>query len=373
MGWEPGTGNAKPEGASREISIHQHGSSTSDHSQAVVLMNFQDTEFPGIVARPMGRFHGKTDYHYQCLRTNVDLLSLLQLGITLFDENGDPPPPHPEYGPYQSSSSPCPHTWQFNFKFSMETDMYNEDSIKFLQGAGLNMEMHEMQGIDHKEFGAMMITSGLALFEEVRWISFHAAYDFAYLVKLMHCQALPETEVDYRKLLAIYFPAIYDIKYITKTSQRTQMINGDTPLSTHASNLLQNLGTRSGLQDLADELNVKRLGPAHTAGSDSHLTGKTFWEFKRSILDGLIDDDRYLGQVWGLNGLNTQQNLGNNADGHTTPNLNGATIYNNGTPSTPGTSHTNLAQTPQQIAHQRGMGALTPGGGGGAFGQFGFK
>jgi CCR4-NOT transcription complex subunit 7/8 len=35
-----------------------------------------DTEFPGVVARPMGTFLSSTDYHYQTLRTNVDLLKV---------------------------------------------------------------------------------------------------------------------------------------------------------------------------------------------------------------------------------------------------------------------------------------------------------
>ncbi|RKP11246.1 CCR4-NOT transcription complex subunit 7, partial [Piptocephalis cylindrospora] len=51
-----------------------------------------DTEFPGTVARPMGQFLGPGDFHYQYLRCNVDLLKLIQLGITLSDEKGRYPP-----------------------------------------------------------------------------------------------------------------------------------------------------------------------------------------------------------------------------------------------------------------------------------------
>ena len=47
-----------------------------------------DTEFPGIVARPIGQFTTKADYHYQTLRCNVDLLKMIQLGITLFKPDG---------------------------------------------------------------------------------------------------------------------------------------------------------------------------------------------------------------------------------------------------------------------------------------------
>lgn len=65
----------------------------------------QDTEFPGIVARPIGTFKNSNDYHYQTLRCNVDLLKIIQLGVTLSDQNGHFPP--------------GVHTWQFNFSFSI--------------------------------------------------------------------------------------------------------------------------------------------------------------------------------------------------------------------------------------------------------------
>jgi len=66
----------------------------------------QDTEFPGVVARPIGSFRGSSDYHYQTLRCNVDLLRIIQLGITLCDENGE--------------LAPGVCTWQFNFQFSIK-------------------------------------------------------------------------------------------------------------------------------------------------------------------------------------------------------------------------------------------------------------
>ena len=328
----------------------------------------------------MGQFTSRADYHYQTLRTNVDLLSVIQLGITLFTEDGEVPPPHPENGPYHHSSQPCPHTWQFNFRFNQEVDMFNQESIDFLASVGMQMEMHELQGIDPKEFGAMLITSGLAMFDDVRWISFHSGYDFGYLVKLMYCKPLPEDETEYRKLLTLYFPAIFDIKYMVKSAQKGQSVNGNTPLAPTASNILANLGTKSGLQDLADELGIKRVGTAHQAGSDSLLTGKVFWEVKKLVFGGLVDEGQYIGQVWGLNGLLTAANSNTSGiEGQNTPNLNGATIYgNNVSPSTPNTTHSGLAQTPSQQTPANGGtgGSLTPGvaaGGGGVYGRYGPK
>ena len=328
----------------------------------------------------MGRFTSRTDYHYQVLRTNVDLLSVIQLGITLFTEDGEPPPPHPENGPYQHSTQPCPHTWQFNFRFNQEVDMYSQDSIDLLVSVGMQMEMHELQGIDPREFGAMLMTSGLAMFDDVRWISFHSGYDFAYLVKLMHCKPLPEDEAEYRKLLQTYFPAIFDIKYMIRAAQRHQSVNGNTPLTPTATGILGSLGSKSGLQDLADELGIKRVGTAHQAGSDSLLTGKVFWEVKKLIFNGIVDDDKYIGQVWGLNGMvAVPPHAGPGIEGHNTPNLNGATIYGaNASPSTPNTTHSGLVHTPgqQTPANAGATGTLTPGivvGGPSIYGRYGPK
>lgn len=340
----------------------------------------------------MGAFTTKADYHYQTLRCNVDLLKVIQLGITLFTEDGEMPPTHQiddsTVSSYSNNLIPCPCTWQFNFQFSVNHDMYNQDSIDFLTSAGLDLETHEKNGIDPHEFGHQLMTSGLTLDDDVRWISFHSGYDFGYLVKLMLCKQLPEDETEYRKLLSIYFPAIYDIKYMIKAAQRTQTVN-DAALSPSATNILNSLGQKSGLQDLADELGIKRIGVAHQAGSDSLLTGKVFWEVKKSIFNGTIDDDKYLGHVWGLNGMGSsastanyaQSGYGNAMDGQSnTPNLNGATIYNHAPtpnqPSTPASSHIGLASAlgspPSQpnANNGGGIGSLTPGGGAGVFGAF---
>ncbi|KAL8690087.1 MAG: hypothetical protein Q9218_004386 [Villophora microphyllina] len=350
-----------------------------------------DTEFPGIVARPMGAFTTKADYHYQTLRCNVDLLKVIQLGITLFNENGEPPPPQSTESSglsipaHHNNLLPCPCTWQFNFQFSASDDMYNQDSIDFLATAGLDLDLHEKQGIDPSEFGAYLISSGLVLDDDVRWISFHSGYDFGYLVKLMLCKPLPEDETTYRKLLSTFFPAIYDIKFMIKHVQRVMTVN-DAPLTHTANTILQNIGQKSGLQDLADELGVKRVGTAHQAGSDSLLTGRTFWEVKKLIFNGTIDDSLYIGQVWGLNGVGVTMNAHppafhnqNNSNSYSgmdeAPNLNGATIYQTngnqqGPPSTPGSSQPGLAHTPSQQNQSNGMGSMTPGGGGGVFGGF---
>lgn len=58
-----------------------------------------------MVARPIGAFKTSSDYHYQTMRCNVDLLKIIQVGLTLANEEGNFP---------QEVS-----TWQFHFRFSV--------------------------------------------------------------------------------------------------------------------------------------------------------------------------------------------------------------------------------------------------------------
>ena len=108
-----------------------------------------DTEFPGIVARPLGNFRSHAEFAYQTLRCNVDLLKIIQLGITLADEHGNLPP------------EVC--TWQFNFKFNLEEDTYAQDSIDLLTNCGINFAQHSSRGIHVQDFGELIMTSGLVL------------------------------------------------------------------------------------------------------------------------------------------------------------------------------------------------------------------
>lgn len=43
-------------------------------------------------------------------------------------------------------------------------------------------------GIDMREFAEVIMTSGVVLNEDIKWITFHAGFDFAYLVKILSCQ-----------------------------------------------------------------------------------------------------------------------------------------------------------------------------------------
>jgi len=79
-------------------------------------------------------------------------------------------------------------------------------------------------------------------------------------------------------LLRTYFPAVYDIKF---------MMNATDTL-------------KGGLNKLAEDLAVERVGPMHQAGSDSLLTAATFFKLRATHFEGKLDDAKYLGVLYGL-------------------------------------------------------------------------
>jgi len=206
-----------------------------------------DTEFPGIVARPVGQFKSTTDFYYQTLRCNVNLLKIIQLGVTFCNERGEHPP------------GPC--TWQFNFRFNLNDDIYAQDSIELLSNSGVDFDRFAREGIEVERFAELLISSGLVLSTShsvpVRWLSFHSGYDFGYLIKVLTAQDLPADETEFAQLLSTYFPDVFDVKYLLKKT---------------------GLQASWGLGTLGKELQVPRIGPAHQAGSDSLLTCHCFFK-----------------------------------------------------------------------------------------------
>jgi len=223
-----------------------------------------DTEFPGVVARPIGDFNTTSDYQYQLIRCNVDLLKLIQIGLTFMNGKGECAPER------------C--TWQFNFRYDINKDMYAEDSIQLLRNCGINFERHQIEGIDPSWFAEMLITSGIVLMSHVNWITFHSGYDFCYLLKILTNTKLPEDENEFFELLKLYFPTVFDIKYLMKSCKALQ----------------------GGLQDIADQMQIKRIGRQHQAGSDSLLTGQAFFKMRALFFEDIIDTDKFSGRIWGL-------------------------------------------------------------------------
>jgi len=223
-----------------------------------------DTEFPGVVARPIGSFKSSSDFHYQTLRCNVDLLKIIQIGLTLCNAEGE--------------LAPGVCTYQINFKFSLSEDMYSQDSINLLSSSGLDFAAHEERGVDPLYFAELLMASGIVLVDDVKWITFHSGYDFGYLLKVLTCQPLPEDEDTFFQQLKLYFPQIYDIKFLMKSCE----------------------SLKGGLNKLAEDLEVERIGAEHNAGSDSLLTQAAFFKMRQLFFENELDDAKYLNSIHGL-------------------------------------------------------------------------
>ncbi|GLJ13840.1 hypothetical protein SUGI_0221060 [Cryptomeria japonica] len=217
-----------------------------------------DTEFPGVVIRPYGRFRSRAEYHYHTLKANVDNLKLIQLGLTFSDEEGI----LAECG----TGEPC--VWQFNLReFNPTRDIHAPDSIELLRQSGIDFKKNNYMGINSRRFAELLMSSGIVLNENIKWVTFHSAYDFGYLIKLLTCNVLPCTLEGFFGLMKLYFPSVYDVKHMIKFCD----------------------GLYGGLNRVAELLKVERIGTCHQAGSDSLLTSSVFMKLREGLPTRSID------------------------------------------------------------------------------------
>ena len=168
--------------------------------------------------------------------------------------------------------------------------MFAQDSIDLLTKSGISFEDHATRGIDPLLFGELLMVSGLVLDDRVKWVSFHSGYDYGYLLKLLTTVELPSDEKSFFELLRIYFPTIYDIKYMTS------ILDGNF---------------FGGLQRLADDLGCQRLGAEHQAGSDCMLTMSTYFSLGNAKFakNGAIDDSKYRNELFGYGNNHTVRKI----------------------------------------------------------------
>jgi CCR4-NOT transcription complex subunit 7/8 len=143
--------------------------------------------------------------------------------------------------------------------------MYLTSAIELLQLSGIDFNRFHSDGINVFDFTQLLCTSGLVMNRDVSYVTFHSSYDFGYLVKMLTCKALPTDLREFFKVLDILFPHFYDLKF---------MAEGIDQISS------------GGLQTMANELNVLRVGPQHQAGSDALVTLKTFTALKARFFGG---------------------------------------------------------------------------------------
>ncbi|KAG8376792.1 hypothetical protein BUALT_Bualt09G0100800 [Buddleja alternifolia] len=233
-----------------------------------------DTEFPGIVIRHQKPYSDPLD-HYQTLKSNVDALKLIQVGITLSDSFGN----FPDLGFPDRR-----FIWEFNFRdFDVSHDKHAPNSIDLLRHQGINFESTRQFGVSTSRFAELMMSSGLVCNNNVTYITFHSGYDFGYLIKAITGQVLPGTLSEFLNLLRIIFgDSVYDVKHLMKFCQ----------------------GLHGGLNRVAQSLGLERAaGKSHQAGSDSLLTWHAFEKIRAVYFDNGEREglpDKYAGVLFGL-------------------------------------------------------------------------
>ena len=64
-----------------------------------------------------------------------------------------------------------------NGPFHYREDMYCQESIDLLQNSGIQFKKHEEEGIDVNDFAELLMTSGIVLNDNVKWLSFHRYWE----------------------------------------------------------------------------------------------------------------------------------------------------------------------------------------------------
>jgi len=122
-------------------------------------------------------------------------------------------------------------------------------SINKLKECGLDFNNFKHHGINPLYFSEKAMASGLVLNDRLTWICFHGNQDFGFLIKIMMNENLPTTRQQFEKYLQYYIPNVLDIK-----------------------SFMHNFNLYGGLERIAKQLSIVRMGSQHQAGSDSLVT-----------------------------------------------------------------------------------------------------
>lgn len=70
--------------------------------------------------------------------------------------------------------------------------MYAQESIDLLQGSGIQFKQHEDEGVEPLYFAELLMTSGIVLMDEVKWVTFHRFGYFDNTAAIVHPSGCPK-------------------------------------------------------------------------------------------------------------------------------------------------------------------------------------
>ena len=208
-----------------------------------------DTEFPGVIYT--ANVEAKSpQLAYSILKSNVDDLNLIQVGLSFSNDKGVKPEGI--------------NTWQFNLKFNVNSEKSHPESIALLKDAGIVFSDLEEHGCDPMEFGNFLMTSGLVINSDITWIAFHGSYDFSYLMKVLLNSALPPTYEGMLTYIHHIFPSLVDLKVVINDIEEWKNYS---------------------LAKLSAEVGARRFGVQHQAGSDALVTLESYFKLRNQFLN----------------------------------------------------------------------------------------
>ena len=235
-----------------------------------------DTKFPGIIFQSNPGLH-QPQTNYAMMKANVDHMHLIQVGLTLSDCHGNLPT-------FGTSNR---FIWEFNFcEFDVTHHPHAPHSIALLQRHGMDFHKNRNFGVSIVRFAELMMLSGLLCNNHIQWTTFHGAYDFAYMVKVLSYRflytqpLLPPNLVDFLQVVKFFFGnTVYDVKHLIR--------------------FCPNL--HGGLDRVSESLGLDNSArKSYHAGSDSLVTLYVFNEIKRLYFRTENDLAKHKGVIYGL-------------------------------------------------------------------------
>lgn len=237
------------------------------------------TAFPGTVYRPAGPAYTlKPDERYRLLRSNVDALDPIQLGLTLFDAGCRLPS--------LATAAAAPTTryvWEFNFReFDVRRHRHAPESVAALRARGVDLDRTRRHGVDAAAaFGPRLRKWARAGLGRAGVVTSRGGHDLAYLVKLMFGPGfrMPASAAEFEAVAGALLRRrrVFDVREMAMLCPTDDL--------------------RAGLDSVAAKLNVARAAAeAHGAGYDSLLACYTFVKLREIC----FDDDGKLASVDGI-------------------------------------------------------------------------